>query len=255
MLTLTRDYRVRFYEVDHRARLRPATLLDYLQDAAGEHTIALGIAVADLRRRNLTWVLSRTHARFLHYPHAGDTLRVQTWPSGREGLFALRDFEVHDQEERLVALATTSWAVIDVTTGRPVRLDSALPKYPLHDRRAIAADFASLPKMIGCAAEMAFQVRRSDLDINHHVNNTVYPGWALETVPDEIDVSCQLSEIEIGYRAPATCGDRVLSRIQAENTSSCPTFLHQLVNKADGRELTRLRSTWLRLRSATESGS
>jgi acyl-ACP thioesterase len=255
MLILTKDYRVRFYEVDHRARLRPATLLDYLQDAAGQHTIALGIAVGDLRRRNLTWVLSRTHACFLHSPRAGDTLRVQTWPSGREGLFALRDFEVHDQEGRLVAQATTSWAVIDVTTGRPVRLDSALPEYPLHERRAIAADFPTLPKMAGCDAEVMFRVRRSDLDINHHVNNTVYPGWALEAVPEEIDSSCHLAEIEIGYRASVTYGDRVRSRIQAENPSPSPTFLHQLVSEADGRELTRLRSSWLRLRSATESGS
>ena len=107
MKTLTKDYQVRFYEVDPRARLRPVTILDYLQDAAGSHTRHLGISVADLRPRHLTWVLSRTHARFLHYPHAGDTVRIHTWPSGREGLFALRDFEVRDQEERLVALATT----------------------------------------------------------------------------------------------------------------------------------------------------
>ncbi|WP_432822338.1 acyl-[acyl-carrier-protein] thioesterase [Trichloromonas sp.] len=245
MLILTKEYRVRYYEVDHRARVRPVTILDYLQDAASEHTIRLGIAVADLRPRNLTWVLSRTQARFLHYPHAGDCLRVQTWPSGREGLFALRDFEVKDQEERLVALATTSWAVIDVASGRPVRLDSALPDYPLHERRALASDFKSLPQMAGFKEEMAFRVRRADLDINDHVNNTVYPAWALEAVPSDVEESCQLADLEIGYRAPVTYGDRVLSRIQDEVASPSPTFLHQLVSERDGRELTRLRSSWI----------
>ncbi len=244
MLTLTKEYRVRYYEVDHRARVRPVTILDYLQDAASEHTIRLGIAVADLRTRNLTWVLSRTQARFLHYPHGGDTLRVKTWPSGREGLFALRDFEVRDQKEHLVALATTSWAVIDVASGRPVRLDSALPDYPLHEHRALASDFKSLPKMTGFDEEMAFRVRRADLDINDHVNNTVYPAWALEAVPAEVDESCQLTDLEIGYRAPVTYGDRVLSRIQAEAPAPTSTFLHQLVSEHDGRELTRLRSVW-----------
>jgi acyl-ACP thioesterase len=244
MLMFTKDYRVRYYEVDHRARLRPVTILDYLQDAAGEHTIRLGIAVADLRMRNLTWVLSRTHARFLHYPHAGDRLRVKTWPSGREGLFALRDFEVCDQEERLIALATTSWAVIDVATGRPVPLDGALPEYPLHEHRVFATDFKSLPKMNGFDDEMMFQVRRADLDINHHVNNTVYPNWALETVPVAMDESCRLAELEIGYRAPIAYGDRVLARIQQDSAASVPTFCHQLVNERDGKELTRLRSLW-----------
>lgn len=244
MLRFSKEYRVRFYEVDHRARLRPVTLLDYLQDAAGEHTIRLGIAVADLRVRHLTWVLSRTQARFLHYPHAGDRLRVQTWPSGREGLFALRDFEVRDQDERLVALATTSWAVIDVSTGRPVRLDSALPDYPLHEKRALETEFHPLPKMTAFDTEMSFPVRRADLDINHHVNNTVYPAWALETVPSGVEESYQLAELEIGYRAPAAYGDRVLARVQGAPDAADPTLLHQLVNARDGKELTRLRSLW-----------
>ncbi len=244
MLTFSKDYRVRYYEVDHRARVRPVTILDYLQDAASEHTIRLEIAMSELRTRNLTWVLSRTEARFLHYPHAGDRLRVKTWPSGREGLFALRDFEVHDQDERLVALATTSWAVINVTTGRPVRLESALPEYPLHEHRALASDFKSLPKIAGFDDELLFRVRRADLDMNHHVNNTVYPVWALEVVPAEVDESCQLTDLEIGYRAPITYGDRVLSRIQREPSSPGSTFLHQLVTESDGRELTRMRSVW-----------
>jgi acyl-ACP thioesterase len=246
MSVFTKDYPVRFYEVDQRARLRPVTLLDFFQDAAGGHTIELGIAVADLRERNLTWVLSRTHVRFLYYPRAGAVVRVRTWPSGREGLFALRDFEARDERERLVAQATTSWAVVDLTSGRPVRLDNALPDYPVRAERALASAFPTLPKVENAELELDFRVRRGDLDINQHVNNTVYPVWALEAIPADIDADCRLVELEIAYRAPVTYGDRILSRLQTVPDADRPTYLHQLVGAADGRELTRLRSAWER---------
>jgi len=246
MSVFIKDYPVRFYEVDQRARLRPVTLLDFFQDAAGGHTIELGVAVADLRKRDLTWMLSRTHARFLYHPRAGATVRVRTWPSGREGLFALRDFEAHDERGRLVAQASTSWAVVDLTSGRPARLDNVLPNYPVQAERALATDFPSLPKLIAAEVELDFRVRRGDLDINQHVNNTVYPGWALEAIPGDIDATCQLAELEIAYRAPVTYGDRVVSRLQTISDADRPTFLHQLVCNGDGRELTRLRSVWQR---------
>ncbi len=246
MSVFIRDYPIRFYEVDQRARLRPVTLLDFFQDAAGGHTIELGIAVADLRERNLTWVLSRTHVRFLYYPRAGAVVRVRTWPSGREGLFALRDFEVRDERDRLVAQATTSWAVVDLASGRPVRLDKVLPDYPVRAERALVSVFPTLPKVESSEVELEFRVRRGDLDINQHVNNTVYPVWALEAIPAAIDENCRLVELEIAYRAPVAYGESILSRLQTLPESDRPTFLHQLVGTADGRELTRLRSAWER---------
>ena len=37
--------------------------------------------------------------------------------------------------------------------------------------------------------------RRSDMDMNGHINNVTYLGWALETVPAHIAESCTLHEV------------------------------------------------------------
>ncbi len=44
--------------------------------------------------------------------------------------------------------------------------------------------------------------RRSDMDMNGHINNVTYLGWALETVP--ADVYLNYSLLEVG-RLPARC--------------------------------------------------
>ena len=54
-----KPFTVRYYEVGSSRLVRPATLLDYLQDAAAEHASILRIGVQDLHHRDLTWVLSR----------------------------------------------------------------------------------------------------------------------------------------------------------------------------------------------------
>ena len=102
--------------------------------------------------------------------------------------------------------------------------------------------FTSLPVPDVFDIELPFRVRHSDLDINRHVNNTVYVDWALETLPKDIIGRIRPEIIEVSYRAEANYGGRVLSRSCYDDGDS--TSLHQLVREGDGRELARLRVGW-----------
>ncbi|GFE62177.1 acyl-[acyl-carrier-protein] thioesterase [Geobacter sp. AOG2] len=240
----TKDFPVRYHELDSCGNLRVATLLNYLQDTAGMHATTLGVAMADLRKLGLTWVLSRIHLVAARYPRAGETVTVRTWPATRQEIFTCREFELYDDHGACVARATSSWAVVNVATRRPVRLEGNLPPYPLTPQRAVDDDFSPLPPFPEAATtEMGFRVLRSDLDMNHHVNNTIYAGWALEAVPDAV-ASDSLQELEIVFRAEARRGDNVVSRCAIAETGPPTCCLHQITNREDGKELARLRTRW-----------
>jgi acyl-ACP thioesterase len=238
-----KEFRIRSSELDLGRKLRFTALLDYLQDAAGSHARQLGVAVTDLLPRNLTWVIARYHVQLMGMVGKREPVKVRTWPATREGLFSCREFEVLTGDT-LLALATSSWAAVDLTTRRPVKIAGHLPDYPLLPLRVIADDFPPLPQLEQADLELPFRVRRADLDLNRHVNNVVYAEWALETVPETVADSCRLAEIEIAYRAEALYGDTVLARCARVDSAPCATFMHQLVNRADGRELTRLVTRW-----------
>ena len=89
-----------------------------------------------------------------------------------------------------------------------------------------------------------FPVFFSDLDINRHANNVAYATWAVESVPVEVAMGCMLTGLEIAYRAEVFHGETVLSRCGDLSGGSTPVFLHQLVRREDGAELTRLVSRW-----------
>jgi medium-chain acyl-[acyl-carrier-protein] hydrolase len=241
---LTKEYQVRFHEAGFRGTVRPVTVLNYLQDTAAAHSAKCGYPLSRLLARNLTWVLSRYHVHVERYPAVGESITVHTWRPSLEGIFALRDFEVLDCAGKILAAATSSWVIVNLETKRPVKLDTVLNNFPTNKRRALQDEFTSLPRLEKADMNEIFKVRAGDLDLNCHVNHTVYVEWALETVPDDIRQKLFPVEIEAAYRAEAFFGDKILSRTAFEPDENSSGFIHQLVNVRDGKELTRLRTVW-----------
>lgn len=240
-------FAVRYSETDPGGYLRPTTFLDHLQDAAAAHAEQLGFGVAALRTRDLTWMLTRLHIEVERHAAPGETVRVRTWPATRAGLLTFRDFLADTPEGIRLGRATTSWVVIDLRRRRPVRLDDVLPPYPLRGVRAIEDPLPPLPALDPGpgAREQRFVVQRSDLDINHHVNNAVYVRWALDSVPADLAESLRPAAVEAAYRAEALAGDAVLVRTApAPDRAADVVFLHQVLREADGKELARLRTRW-----------
>jgi acyl-ACP thioesterase len=243
MKLFEKNYDVQSYETDLRGFARPVALLNYLQSAAGEHAALLGVAVSDLRKSGHTWVMSRLHLAMERYPRGGASVLIKTWPSTRDTLFTTRDFELVDAEGVLLGRATTSWAVLSLKSRRPVKLVSVLPDYPLILVRALNDTFGTLPTLEHYERELSLPVLRGDLDTNRHVNNTVYAGWALETIPEEVDSTCRLASLEIAFRAEALYGDTIVARTAPSEEPDC--YLHRVENVSDGRELARLRTCWV----------
>jgi medium-chain acyl-[acyl-carrier-protein] hydrolase len=249
----TKKFLVHIYEVDFRARARPGTLLNYLQDAAGDHAALLGFSLFDLLNINKTWLLSRYHIRVERYPGTGEEVTVATWPSGAQRIFALRDFEMRDGKGKLIAAATSSWVLWDVRAKRPVQLDERLRSECVLEKRAIDDPFETLPTFLGSGTpdrELDFRVKMHDINLANHVTYDVYIQWALETVPEDEQRSCIPTEVEVSYQAEAFYGDDIVSSLKKGDTSAGAgtTFLHAIYHKSRGTELARLRTVWTKFR-------
>ena len=244
-LVFHKEYAIHTYETDARGLAKTVTLLNFLQDAAGEHAGRLGLSVLDLFKRNMTWVLSRYHILIHRYPAMGERLEVTTWPSGKGGYFATRDFEVAGAAAGPVLSATSSWMIIGLERKQRIKVDDIIDVPYALDKRALEDAFASLPVPPGRDAELRFRVESVHLDWNRHVNNAIYVQWALEGVPAAVLLNKRPIELEVSFRAEAFYGEEVLSAVQAApDTGAGLVFLHQILNAASGTELTRLRTRW-----------
>jgi medium-chain acyl-[acyl-carrier-protein] hydrolase len=116
-------FSVHTYELEPGQHVSVPALAAFLQEAAAHSAHALGYSVPQLLEKNLTWVLSRLRIRLRELPGWKAELTVQSWPSGLERLFALRDYRILEQGREIVA-ATSAWLMLDVQSRRPVRPDS-----------------------------------------------------------------------------------------------------------------------------------
>jgi acyl-ACP thioesterase len=238
------EFIVRSYEVDSQGMASAPSICNYLQEVAGNHATELGVAVDHLFKKNMTWVLSRLHVHVSRYPAWRENIKIETWPSGRQGKFATRDFLIYDEKGKILVRATSSWMVIDLKTLRPITMPDFMDDIHLPNRpRAIDDEFPKLPLPTSREGERQFDVRLSDLDINQHVNNVKYIEWALESVPLEMWSKKMMVGLEISFRTETKYGERIL--IQAEQQDD--TYLHRVVAAHDQRDLAVLRTRWKKI--------
>lgn len=218
-------------------------LLDGMMETAGRHAEKLGVGVRNLHAKGLTWVLARLHVKVSHMPPAGQIFHIATWPSGRHRLFAVREFRLADSSGAEILRATSAWALMNMDTRRLARLDPHLPVFSRHPERMINDDFSQLPPLQMDGAQVSYRAAAVDIDINDHVNNTVYLDWALRAIPAALNCRRLLS-LEAAFLGEARLGDEILCRSESAVKDGKTIVMQSLQDAASGRELTRLRWTF-----------
>ncbi|MBN1605775.1 MAG: acyl-ACP thioesterase [Polyangiaceae bacterium] len=241
MLVHTQSVRVRTFDVDAYDGLSICALAGYLQEAAAEHAAQLGCGMGHLRESGLTWVLASERLG-VHEPiRHGDVVDIETWPSGVDRLAFAREFRVRRQGG-VVAVATTRWLVLDLTTRRPVMPNMALdPRLFEAADRVLSASAGKFPALER-GREQRFPVRYADIDVNEHANNTAYVSWVLEGVPESIWRTCRVTSLELQFLAECRYGGAVISRAAEAGERE---FWHAVASAEDGRDLARARTSWM----------
>ncbi len=205
--------RIPSFDTDMSATLRPASFLNYAQEAANIHADYLGVGYDNMHITRKAWVLARMHVVFHKLPKWREHINVQSWHKGANGFQFLRDFVVFDKEgnEKLIS-ATTSWLVIDIDTRR-------LSKYPEladDDNKCIKEDVIAeaAPKIVMPKEATPILVAKhtanySDLDMNGHVNNVKYTEWAMNIIEFEVANEKPLKELIINFNNEIKAGDVV----------------------------------------------
>ncbi len=231
-------FRIHAFTCDEHGVATLPGILNPLQDSAGHHAALLGLSVTDLMPKGLTWVLSRIHVVMDRFPMYGETVRLETWPSGVDRFMALREFELFDAGNLRIGGLRTFWVMVDLATMRPVALPDHVHEIAGENSRfALPVDLPRVPKPEGEPVhQIAFPVRRSDIDLNRHVNHVHYAEWALETVPAERVEGKRPVMTDLVFRQETHYGDTVDSRVFAISGEP-DMFLHHMSRRSDGKEV------------------
>lgn len=203
-------FEVLSFQVDSSGRLRWGALGDLFQETAWKHADAHHFGKR-LYEQGLYWVMSRFHIKVTKLPRWGDEVKVKTAGRGVDGLFALREFSMVDNQENTLVEGMSSWLLLDSKSKRPKRPDQILPPELFPSSVQEVWIPTKLTKPDSPVEIDKFLVRPSDLDVNSHVNNVTYIRWI-----DDVCASRGIvyREMAINYLAEALLGQTIQISVQ-----------------------------------------
>ncbi len=243
-LVHTMEIKLPYSCVSATGQIKMDSLLNLFQDAAAVQCRDLGISGFDLAIKNLKWVVSRYQIRISSTPAWLDTLVLKTWRRPWKNLYELRNFSVTDKRGRELIEALGVWVMIRAKDSKPVRLTPHLPG-DLMDPASNAPDlWTNDHDMAGFDHQTRFKIRYHDLDLNQHVNNSVYLKWAMEAMPAEFIFDYFPRKLVISYLKESFYPDMVVSRIKIHRENNVLTSFHTILHAQDNSKLARLTIVW-----------
>lgn len=184
---------------DHKATNK--AMLKYLENIACRHSDKAGYGINDIEATKVVWILLDWKFRVIERPIYGQTIKVRTWSRKMERCYAYRDFEIYDENSNILAIATTKWVLLDAETRKIQRISEEIcSKYESElEKKVFEEEIEKLHEPESEKISMKLKTRRTDIDINDHVNNLNYLDLAYEALPDEI-YDGNLKNVRITYK-------------------------------------------------------
>ena len=220
MVKYTEEINIRGHYTDLQGRLIVKSLCDLFNDVANVQTYALKVDVPRLNAQGLTWMLHKLHILFNRMPGQGENVILETWPSGIDRLFAIRDFRMLSGTGDVLLRATSEWMVIDLNRRRPVRLPACVTEtaaFCVDEPREMAfeLDTKKMPEVF--ESTRLFTATYDNIDFNKHVT---------EFLKDH-----EIAELEIVYEHEVLPDSTVCAGCHVEEEGERVKVYHRVRNE------------------------
>lgn len=232
-----KNYTVENRDIGDNNKATNKAMLKYLENIACRHSDEVGYGINSIEQTNVVWILLDWKFKVIERPVYGQTIKVRTWSRKMEKCCAYRDFEIYDENENKLAIATTKWVLLNAKNRKIQRIPEELKnKYFSEPERQVFEEEIEKLHEVKCEqSNLKIKIRRTDIDINNHVNNLNYLDLAYEILPDNI-YNENLKNVRITYKHQTEPGETVdisYSMEQEKNIITIKTFdkseLHAIV--------------------------
>ncbi len=176
--------RIQAHEIDLTKRIKPTSLLQLMQEASMQNAMNLKVSIWELEKKQISWVLLKKDIHINRWPILGESIRVMSYPAGLDRIFAFRDYIVYDMEDKLIASASSTWTLMNLTTRKLERIPESLTlRIPKNPEDTLPRPFSKLKQTDQYEHSYEYIVRYFDLDWNGHVNNVSLSRMMLQGLP------------------------------------------------------------------------
>lgn len=212
MATFEHNFEISFRDVNKNNEVSTKRLLECLEDIGGLQSDEVGYGFNNIEETNLTWVLLYWKIRIFERPRSGQVIKVKTWARNSTKIHTFRDFKVYDANDKLIAIATSKWVLLNAKTMSIEKITPELiGKYDPENISVFdnEPEINKLPEPTDYSSMFTYTILRKDIDINNHVHNISYLDLAYEALPEDVYSNIEFNNIEIMYKKETKLGETI----------------------------------------------
>ncbi len=200
---------LRTTDFDRYCKLKPSAVLQLFQDAATRQADKMGIGFGKMVSQGVMWAVIRTSYEVIKQPELYDLVSIRTWPHDPSKFSFLRDYQIKDSHGELIIKGTSEWVIMNAEDR------SFVPLFDVYDGAHELLDERNYEKKprklrnfdIEGIEPYTLVPAYSSVDINGHVNNSVYADFFV----DAIDPSkgYEVRSFQIDFRREVREGDEL----------------------------------------------
>lgn len=204
----TLNFNVTLPDVGEKNMLTNKGILRMLQEAACIHSSDSGISINTTEKDGIAWVVLNWKLKVFSRPCWNSSIKINTWTRKISRIFFYRDFEVYDDKNNLIAIATSKWILYDLNKQSIANISQEIKaRYIIVNKNVFdepIEEKIKAPEKYEISS--SYTVLKRDIDTNHHVNNLNYLDFASEVLPNNHE---GFNNVEIFYKLSAKYGDSI----------------------------------------------
>ena len=207
---LERQIKVPMSICDNTNKISIDGIVDLFMDYATEHGDSIGVGREILAAKGLIWVAAKTKIKINRRPETLESVNVATWPEQPGRIRFNRYYSITQNGEYLVE-GKTEWAILDLNSGRPYKLDETYPVNMEHSTEVVCdGPFTRMSTDFeGCEVIRTHTVSSNDIDVSQHMNNVAYIRAVLNAFSCKEIEDMNITEFEAVYRSQCFEGEHL----------------------------------------------
>lgn len=211
------------YHCDKKNKLKLGYLLKLIEEASTEHLISINLPYTVLFEEGIVFLMSKMAVNIFRRPFSGEEIVLKTASQGAFGAQFLRQIIIETAAGEPIAEAISSWFIAEPATRRVLKPDAfkhPLPTVP-PEQKLTTVNSAHRIKPEGETVLTATRkVYYSDLDVNGHMNNTVYADVVTDHIPAEVQENMEPVQYFIAYKNEALLGNTLNLETKRSNNNN-----------------------------------
>ncbi|HMQ05991.1 MAG TPA: thioesterase [Saprospiraceae bacterium] len=224
-------YKIRSSEIGKDQKIKPYALVQLMQEASMEHVVLAQASAWDEALEGMTWVLLRKEIHFYQWPSLGEEIKVITYPSGFERIFAYRDYLVENKDGQRLTEAASTWTLIHKKTRNLVSIpEKFLPFDGRSEMNPLPRCGTAFPRTSQWKDGLPYRIGLNDLDWNGHMNNVQYVRFIMED-EEERTLQKKPKNMTLHFRQEGFHGDHV--RVQYGKSDSGSQNIYRIIKEKE----------------------